>query len=152
MIVAISYGKGVVACVPYEKMDGDFFASFIRQHFETMVVNAGKNSRKWLQDADPSQNSAAAKKAMREVNSDLFSIPPRSPDINPIENFFNLVRRRLENDAITREITKETYDEFESRVKRTMSDLPLSSINKTIESMPKRLQEIIKRKGRRLKY
>ena len=29
MIVAISYGKGVVACVPYEKMDGDFFASFI---------------------------------------------------------------------------------------------------------------------------
>ena len=110
-----------------------------------MVINAGKNSRKWLQDGDPSQNSAAAKKAMREVNSDLFSIPPRSPDINPIENFFNLVRRRLETDAITREITKETYEEFESRVKRTMSDLPLSSINKTIESMPKRLQEIIKR-------
>ena len=48
MIVAISYGKGVVACVPYEKMDGDFFASFIRRHFDTMVVNAGKNSRKWL--------------------------------------------------------------------------------------------------------
>ena len=75
---------------------------------------------------------AAAKKAMREVNSDLFSIPTRSPDINPIENFFNLVRRRLEKVATTMEITKDTYDEFESRVNWTMSDLPLSSINKQL--------------------
>ncbi len=152
MIVAISYDKGVVACVTYEKLDGNYFASFIRQNFDEMITNSGKNSRLWLQDGDPSQNSAAAKKAMLEVNSELFRIPPRSPDINPIENFFHLVRKQLEKDALTENITNETYEDFENRVKRTMSDVPLSIVNKTIESLPKRMRDIIKNKGKRLKY
>ena len=33
ILVAIAYGKGVVLKLPYRKMDGNFFAEFIRQHF-----------------------------------------------------------------------------------------------------------------------
>lgn len=33
LIVAVSYNKGVIACHPYEKMTGRFFAAFIEEHF-----------------------------------------------------------------------------------------------------------------------
>ena len=43
------------------------------------------NSRIWVQDGDPSQNSAIAKSAMSRANSTLLKLPPRSPDLHPIE-------------------------------------------------------------------
>ncbi len=152
IIAAISYDKGVVAHVPYEKMDGNYFASFISEQFETMFLASGKNTNTWIQDGDPSQNSAVARAKMDEIGAELFPIPPRSPDINPIENFFHLVRRKLTKDAIDRDITFETIHDFQSRIIQTMHDIPLEHINKTIRSLPKRMKEIIKCKGERLKY
>ena len=32
-MVAIAHGKGVILNEPYEKMNAQFFANFIRQHF-----------------------------------------------------------------------------------------------------------------------
>ena len=65
LVVAISYGKGVIICEPYEKMTGAYFSNFIDRNFNTMFQTADKgNSRIWVQDGDPSQNSALAKSAM----------------------------------------------------------------------------------------
>ena len=44
---------------------------------------------------DPSQNSAAARMAMKSIRAKLLSIPPGSPDIDPIENLFHLIKRQL---------------------------------------------------------
>ena len=33
LIVAVSYNKGVIACHPYKKMTGRFFAAFTKEHF-----------------------------------------------------------------------------------------------------------------------
>ena len=58
MMVAISHGKGVLTCERYEKLDAQYFTSFIDQHFDTMFERSGKGlTRLWLQDGDPSQNS-----------------------------------------------------------------------------------------------
>ena len=86
LVVAISYGKGVIICEPYEKMTGAYFSNFIDRNFNTMFQTADKgNSRIWVQDGDPSQNSAIAKSAMSRANSTLLKLPPRSPDLHPIE-------------------------------------------------------------------
>ena len=34
------------------------------------------------------------------VTGEVLKIPPRSPDLNPIENIFRIVSRKLEKDAI----------------------------------------------------
>ena len=47
-------------------------------------------------------------------------IPPRSPDLNPIEDIFNLASRKLEKDALQEGITRESYDEFCDRVSYTL--------------------------------
>ena len=47
----------------------------------------------FVQDGDPSQNSKAAKTALDKIGVVQFSIPPRNPDLNPIENVLNLVEK-----------------------------------------------------------
>lgn len=151
-IVAISHGKGVVVCEPYEKMNGNYFASFIDQNFEQMFEHAGKDSNVFVQDGDPSQNSAIAQTSMKRMKAQLLSIPARSPDLNPIENIFHLVSRQLKTDAICNNITKESFAQFQDRVETAIRGIPLDTINRTIASMPDRLRRIIDNRGERTKY
>ena len=89
-MVAISYGKGVIVCEPYKKMTGAYFSNFIDRNFNTMFHTADKgNSRIWVQDGDPSQNSAPAKSVMSRADSTLLKLPPQSQDLHPIENLSN---------------------------------------------------------------
>ena len=85
MIVAISYGKGVIYCKQYEKLDGNHYANFIN-----MFQKSGKCSKLFIQDNCPILNCARARKALKEVGGELFPIPKRSGDLNPIENVFNV--------------------------------------------------------------
>lgn len=152
LIVAISYKEGVVCAVPYEKMNGAYFASFIKDKFENIFQESQKQSRKFVQDGDPSQNSVLARNQMDISNATVFPIPPRSPDVNPIENVFNLVRKKLDQDAIKYNITMETMEEFQARVINTLQSTDKDIIDRTIESMDKRMHLIVKANGKRLKY
>jgi transposase len=152
LVVAISYGKGVIICEPYEKMNGEYFASFIEGYFKQMFRHAGKDSMVFIQDGDPSQNSAAAKRAMQRVKAQLLPIPARSPDLNPIENMFHLVSQKLKNDAIRNNLTHESFQQFQDRVISTINAIPLITIDRTIASMHSRLRRIIDSGGERTKY
>jgi len=48
-MVAITHGKGVLVCERYDKMDGNYFASSIDQHFNAMFERSCKGlSQLWL--------------------------------------------------------------------------------------------------------
>ena len=110
-----------------------------------------KNSTKFIQDGDLSQNSKLARLAMENVRAELVKIPPRSPDLNPIENLFKSISDELTSQAITKQIDRESYTEFSERVKSTICNFPVSAVDSIIESMVKRIPLIFERKGR-LKY
>lgn len=152
-LVSISYSKGVISCEQYNKMNGEFFASFIRTKFKVIFqCSNNPDSNLFLQDGDPSQNSKAATNELAKLGFQCFSIPPRSPDCNPIENLFNLVDMQLRSDAISQQITKETEDEFAKRVRNTITAFPIKEIDKIIDTMPKRMHMLVQNKGQRLKY
>ena len=108
--VAIAYGKGVIRCEKYfGTLTGESFAVHVRQYFPVIFENSSNPCEKlFLQDADPHQVSMVAHCAMDDVGCRMFAIPPHSPDINPIENTFHLVRRQLSSNAIEQNITKES--------------------------------------------
>ena len=152
--VAISHKKGVVLCQQYfDRLNGDMFYDFVKEHF-TLAFSKSTNSRNmlFLQDGDPSQNSARAHAAFDEIGCKVFSIPARSPDLNPIENMFNVVLCKLHEDALTKEIKRENFEEFFARVKHTLGTFPQECIDRTIELLPKRIKLIWKGKGLRTKY
>ena len=107
-LVAMAYGKGVICAEPFEKMDGPYFARFIRRHFPNLFEITGKqnsNSPKlFVMDNDPSQTSAAAKKALQSIGVDMQIIAARSPDLNPIENLFHIVRKNIEAEILEKNI------------------------------------------------
>ena len=152
--VAISHSKGVVLCQQYEeRLTGKFFASFIKENFPQAFLKSGKpNSNLFLQDGDKCQNSVIAKEALKSSGYQVFSIPARSPDINPIENVFHNVRNKLKQGALDNEITKETFAQFSSRVSKTIKQFSRETIDDTIITMNKRLRLIIQGKGARTKY
>ena len=69
-------------------------------------------TRLCLQDGDTCQNSKRAREAMACCHCELLKIPPRSPDLNPIEIIFHITSKKLEKDALNEGITHESYDEF----------------------------------------
>ena len=153
MLVAISYGKGVIYCEQYDKLDGDYIAQFVRRKYRVMFRKSGKEpSRLFIHDNCPILNCSKARKAVREVGGRLFAIPKRSPDLNPIENIFNIVKRDLKKQALTNRISSETFQEFACRVKRTLYRTRKDIIDNTIASMYMRLDLIIASRGRRTNY
>ena len=152
--VAISYGKGVILCEQYlESLSGEVFKEFVKTHFPaTFERSCNPKKKLFLQDGDPSQNSKKAKTAFEEVGCTVFPIPPRSPDINPIENVFNILRENLKQDVREKQITKETFEEFSERVRVTILNFPPTVIDDTIDTMMKRMALIKKGKGYRTKY
>ena len=89
---------------------------------------------------------------MKKFKAYVFSIPPRSSDLNPIENFFNLISKKLIDDVLENMITFESYDHFSECVKFTTENYSIKEIDKIIKSMPNRIKKILQRKGQHPRY
>ena len=150
--VAIAHGKGVVGCTQYSgQMNGIKFAEIVEKNFPKWIKKTvDPTVRVFLQDGDPSQVSQVANIEWKKLGFESYTIPARSPDLNPIENFFHLIGKKLKEEA--QNLEKENYTAFCQRVKRTILNFDQEIIDRTIESMPRRLQAVIKRKGTRTKY
>ena len=81
-----------------------------------------------------------------------LNIPPRSPDLNPIENLFHLVDKKLSEDAKKEKIEHQTYEQFSRRVIQTIKRYSKRPIDLLIEFIHNRLRMIVKSKGERLRY
>ena len=72
--------------------------------------------------------------------------------MNPIQNVFNIGESKLREQAVRKNITKETFDQFVVRARDILMSTPITVIDKIIDTMPKRMKMIIQKKGGRLKY
>jgi hypothetical protein len=152
--VAISYNKGVVMCVPYEKaMNAEQYIENVVPKMVRAFTNSNNpKSKRLLQDNCPIQNASVVKRELDEMGVTTFKIPARSPDVNCIENFFAQVRVALDSDVKKRGITSETFSQFQHRVMHILTNMSVNIVNKLIDSMWSRIEQIIKRNGQRIKY
>ena len=111
-----------------------------------------QKSKLFLQDAYPSQNCKISRKTMEKVGCDLFKIAAGSPNLNPIKNNFHLIGKKFREDAVTRNLTKETFKQFPKRIIQILLAFRIDVIDKIIESMPRGISNAIKCQGQRTKY
>ena len=76
--------------------------------------------------------------SLAQVEAEMLKIHGRSPNINPIENIFHLVKSQL-----TENITSESYKQFQTRVLQVLRTFPIDIIDKVIDSMGKRINKMI---------
>ncbi len=72
--------------------------------------------------------------------------PANSPDLNPIENLWGIVKRKM------RDTRPNNADELKATVKETWASIPPQQCHKLITSMPRRIEAVIKAKGAPTKY
>lgn len=70
----------------------------------------------------------------------FLQLPPHSPDLNPIENLFAILKRNV-NDI---DDGSSLVGKIDFVVKNKIS---ISYINSLIDSMPKRLEQVIRNRG-----
>ena len=58
-------------------------------------------------DNDPCHTSKKSLHALSKVEAELHRIPACSPDLNPIENIFHLIKKKLAKQALNLQIKKD---------------------------------------------
>ena len=75
-----------------------------------------------------------------------ITLPGCSPDLNPIENVFADLKRKLSKENIS------SVKDLEKEIRNFWPKLQKPYLAKLVNSMPNRLQEVIRRKGGMTKY
>ncbi|KAK4513557.1 uncharacterized protein ATC70_005560 [Mucor velutinosus] len=101
------------------------------------------------QDNDPKHTSNLVKDYLLEQPYQVMEWSPQSPDLNPIETMWALLKRRL-NEYET--ATKGMNELYERVTEIWYDQIKPEECQKVIESMPQRIAAVIKAKGKWTKY
>lgn len=101
---------------------------------------------KFQQDNDPKHSSKVLKQVFNDEQIPVLKWPSQSPDLNPIENLWEIVDRKL------RTRTYSNKDDLLAGLQEQWVNLDMNIIDKLIESMPRRCQAVIDNNSYFTKY
>ncbi len=113
-----------------------------------IIIMPGWKDLKMLEmlygDADfisPAHTAKGTKSWFNGHGVTVLDWPANSPDLNPIENLWGIVKRKM------RDTRPNNADELKATVKETWASIPPQQCHKLITSMPRRIEAVIKAKG-----
>ncbi len=98
------------------------------------------------QDLAPAHTTKSTKSWLNDHGVGVLDWPANSPDLNPIDNLWGIVKRKIRNKR------PKNPDELKATVKETWASIPPQQCHKLITSMPRRIEAVIKAKGAPTKY
>lgn len=139
-----SKGKTSLFCFK-EIMDSKFYINILQNHKQEIRELLGNNWR-FQQDNDPKHTSKITKKFLNENFPEIIDWPSNSPDLNPIENLWSIVKRNVEMRL------PQNFLELEQFMIEEWEKIPNRIIINLIGSMKERCELIIENNGERINY
>jgi transposase len=126
-------------------MDAKFYVEIIGRHMPEIIGMLGNHWR-FQQDNDPKHTSRIAKAYLQENVPNIMDWPSNSPDLNPIENLWAIVKRNVEKRM------PQNIGDLEQFMDEEWQNIPNSVLISLVNSMPRRCQLIIDGNGERISY
>lgn len=98
------------------------------------------------QDNDPKHTAADVKMWLAYNTPHMLNTPPQSPDMNPIENLWDHLEKRLRNHTISNK------NQLKTLLMTEWQQISPDYTKKLVYSMPSRLNEVLRLKGYPTKY
>lgn len=93
------------------------------------------------QDNAPCHKSATTMRWFTENNIDLLDWPAQSPDLNPIEHLWSILKRKIKEHSITSKTA------LKNSLVQEWQAITRQDCTKLVRSMPARISAVIKSKG-----
>ena len=100
------------------------------------------------QDNDPKHTAKITKEFFERQGYELLFSPANSPDLNPIEHLWSYVKRQLAKYPTPPKGIQELWD----RIQLVWNNIDPAVCQKLIESMPRRIEAVLKAKGGHTRY
>lgn len=146
---------GVGPLVPVtNSMNSDEYVEVLAKHYvpwiQGLMVKRTSHGPplKFQQDNCSIHKSGFSKWWMNTHNFDVMDWPSRSPDLNPIENLWDILDRRVRKRAVLPKNLKE----LETAVLEEWQDIPLTILHHLYESMDRRINGCLNSDGYHTKY
>jgi hypothetical protein len=118
----------------------------LKQPFDWYQLNLSQTT--FQHDNDPKHSAKTIKDWLSAQQFDVLQWPPQSPDMNPIEHIWALVKRRLNEFEHPPSGMLELWE----RVQDIWDKISENECLKVIDSMPSRIAALLKAKGRWTDY
>ena len=132
------------------KMDSEIYQGILADELQDTMSWYGldKNDFIFQQDNYPKHTAKSTQKWLKENEWKVLDWPAQSPDLNPIEHLWQHAKQQL---ALTANLPKKESDlwaEFES----VWNAIDSRTCTNLIDSMPSRVQAVLKARGGHTKY
>ncbi|ORD93280.1 TCB2 [Hepatospora eriocheir] len=127
-------------------MDALYYVEILANNLPSSMSKFGFENFKLLQDGDPKHRSKLAREYFEFNNIKLIEWASQSPDLNPIENLWVIIKRRLKG------IEFNSINEMKEIVQEVWQNIDTNICVNLVNSMSKRIKGVIKAKGGHSKY
>jgi len=132
------------------RMDGPLYVQIMEDDLQNSLEYYGYTPDNIIfqQDNDPKHTSGVAKTWFKDHGFEVLLWPAQSPDLNPIEHLWDYIKKKLGE----YEQPPKGMLELWERIQEEWNKIPKEVCQNLIESMPRRVADVIKAKGGNTKY